>query len=87
VSEPVARLWPRDSRKTGASVGVELPGSQGRAGKLEPTWAKPIGLVYVGVSFGDAEGATTVTELHIPGDRERIRYWASQHALELVRRG
>ncbi len=28
----------------------------------------------------------SVTELHITGDRERVRLWASQHALELLRR-
>jgi nicotinamide mononucleotide (NMN) deamidase PncC len=27
-----------------------------------------------------------VTELHLAGDRERIRLWASQHALELLRK-
>jgi nicotinamide-nucleotide amidase len=32
-------------------------------------------------------GETTVTELNLAGDRERIRLWASQHALELLRRG
>jgi nicotinamide-nucleotide amidase len=27
-----------------------------------------------------------VKELHLTGDRERIRWWSSQHALELLRR-
>jgi nicotinamide-nucleotide amidase len=43
--------------------------------------------VYIAVSFAGLGGGTTVTELHITGDRERVRWWASQHALELVRQG
>jgi nicotinamide-nucleotide amidase len=38
----------------------------------------------VGVAFPGVE--TKVIEVNISGDRERIRYWASQHALELVRK-
>jgi nicotinamide-nucleotide amidase len=40
----------------------------------------------VAISFAGLTGGTSVTELHITGDRERIRWWASQHALELLRR-
>ncbi len=29
---------------------------------------------------------TQVKELNLTGDRERIRFWATQHALELIRR-
>jgi nicotinamide-nucleotide amidase len=42
--------------------------------------------VYVAASFFDDGGVTKVTELNLTGDRERIRFWASQHALELLRR-
>jgi nicotinamide-nucleotide amidase len=38
----------------------------------------------VGVAFAGA--AAKVTRLQLTGDRERIRFWASQHALELLRR-
>jgi nicotinamide-nucleotide amidase len=44
----------------------------------------------VAITFAAGRGAsagTKVAELHIAGDRERIRWWASQHALELLRRG
>jgi nicotinamide-nucleotide amidase len=41
--------------------------------------------VYVAISFA-GERKAKVTELHLAGDRERIRLWASQHALELLRR-
>jgi nicotinamide-nucleotide amidase len=28
---------------------------------------------------------TQVRKLQIPGDRERVRLWATQHALEMIR--
>jgi nicotinamide-nucleotide amidase len=88
VSEAVARALAEGiRRRTGASVGVGITGIAGPGGGAAgPDATKPIGLVYVGISFGDAAEETTVTELQINGDREKIRWWASQHALELVRR-
>jgi nicotinamide-nucleotide amidase len=41
--------------------------------------------VYVAISFDD-DDQTKVTELNLMGDRERIRLWASQHALEQLRK-
>jgi nicotinamide-nucleotide amidase len=71
--------------KTGAAVGVGITGIAGPGpGAAGPDAEKPIGLVYVGVAFPGVE--TKVIEVNISGDRERIRYWASQHALELVRK-
>jgi nicotinamide-nucleotide amidase len=29
---------------------------------------------------------TEAKEVMLPGDRERIRWWATQHALEMLRR-
>jgi nicotinamide-nucleotide amidase len=73
-------------KKTGASVGVSITGIAGPGpGAPGPDEDKPIGLVYVGISFADDAG-TKVTELNLTGDRERIRLWASQHALEQLRR-
>jgi nicotinamide-nucleotide amidase len=40
--------------------------------------------VYVALAFEEEE--PHVTELNLTGDRDRIRLWASQHALELLRR-
>jgi len=87
VSEPVARAMAEGiRRRTGASVGVGITGIAGPGpGAPGPDAEKPIGLVYIAVSFAGLSGGTTVTELHITGDRERVRWWASQHALELVR--
>jgi nicotinamide-nucleotide amidase len=86
VSEAVARALAEGIRwRTGASVGVGITGIAGPGpGAPGPDAEKPIGLVYVGIAFEGAE--TTVAEVHIPGDRERIRWWATQHALEMVRR-
>jgi nicotinamide-nucleotide amidase len=88
VSEPVARAMAEGiRRRTGSTVGVGITGIAGPGGGAEgPDEDKPIGLVYVATSFIDDGGVTRVTELNLTGDRERIRFWASQHALELLRR-
>jgi nicotinamide-nucleotide amidase len=87
VSAAVASALAEGIRiKTGASVGVSITGIAGPGpGAPGPDEDKPIGLVYVGISFADDAG-TKVTELNLTGDRERIRLWASQHALEQLRR-
>ena len=87
VSEPVARAMAEGIRKrTGASVGVGITGIAGPGpGAPGPDAEKPIGLVYVAASFA-GESKTKVVELNLTGDRERIRFWASQHALDLLRR-
>lgn len=86
VSEPVARALADGIRaRTGASVGVGITGIAGPSGGTGPDEGKPIGLVYVALSFAGAD--TKVLEVQIAGDRERIRFWASQHALEAIRQG
>ncbi len=87
VSKAVAKAMAEGIlRRTGAGVGVGVTGIAGPGpGEPGPDAEKPIGLVYVAISFAD-EKKTRVTELNISGDRERIRLWASQHALELLRR-
>jgi nicotinamide-nucleotide amidase len=71
-------------RRTGASVGVGITGIAGPTPGTGPDAEKPIGLVYVALAFEGEE--PRVTELNLTGDRDRIRLWASQHALELARR-
>jgi nicotinamide-nucleotide amidase len=86
VSEAVARAMAEGiQRRTGASVGVGITGIAGPGPGVGPDEGKPIGMVYVAISFA-GERKAKVTELHLTGDRERIRLWASQHALELLRR-
>jgi nicotinamide-nucleotide amidase len=84
VSAEVARALAEGIRThTGASLGISITGIAGPTpGAPGPDATKPIGLVYVALADGND---TQVKELNLPGDRERIRWWASQHALELVR--
>ena len=44
---------------------------------------KPVGLVYIALADGED---TQVKQYNISGDRDRIRLWASQQALEMLRR-
>jgi nicotinamide-nucleotide amidase len=67
-------------RRAGASMGVGITGIAGPNGGTEE---KPVGLVYIAVSYGNK---TESLECNFRGDRERIRQWASQQALDLVRR-
>jgi len=85
VSEEVARGLAEGIRtRTGASIGVSITGLAGPSGGTSgPDAQKPIGRVYIGIADGRR---TQVKEINLTGDRERIRYWASQHALELIRR-
>jgi nicotinamide-nucleotide amidase len=70
--------------RTGASLGISITGIAGPGpGAPGPDADKPIGLVYISLADGQT---TEVKELNLTGDRERIRFWASQHALEMVRR-
>ncbi len=85
VSEAVARYLAEGIRKrTGASIGIGITGLAGPGGGSPGADAdKPIGLVYIGLA-GPSD--TTVQQFNLPGDRERIRWWSTQHALEMVRR-
>ena len=84
VSEPVARLLAEGIReRTGASIGVSITGIAGPGPGTGADTGKPLGLVYIGIA--DAAGSQVKT-LHLTGDRERIRFWATQHALEFLRR-
>lgn len=67
-------------RRTDASIGVGITGIAGPGGG---TAEKPVGLVFI--SLADLRG-TVVRKFQFPGNRERIRFWASQMALEMIRR-
>ena len=84
VSEAVAsQLAAGIRQRTGASLGIGITGLAGPGGGIGADAKKPVGLVYIGLA--DASG-TSVKDVKITGDRERVRWWASQHALEMVRR-
>ena len=81
VSKPVAQAMAEGIRsRSGANIGIGITGVAGPSGG---TPEKPVGLVYI--SLADERG-TQVREFRFPGDRERIRHWATQAALELIRR-
>ncbi len=63
-----------------ASIGVGITGVAGPTGGTE---AKPVGLIYVAVATAQK---TDAVERRVPGDRARIRWWATQQALDMVRR-
>jgi nicotinamide-nucleotide amidase len=81
VSRPVAQALAEGIRaRTGASIGVGITGIAGPSGG---TPEKPVGLVFV--ALADEHG-TQVREFRFPGPRDRVRHWASQMALEMIRR-
>lgn len=67
-------------RRTGATLGLGITGIAGPGGG---TPEKPVGTVHIALAN---ESATKERALHFPGDRERIRLYASQTALDMVRR-
>jgi len=88
VSEPVARALAEGIlNRTGAALGVGITGIAGPGPGTGADAEKPIGLVYIGLAerMPDDTLDTRVKELKLTGDRERIRWWASQHALEMIR--
>jgi len=81
VSAEVALALASGIRKrTGATLGLGVTGIAGPSGA---TPEKPVGLVHI--SIADERGAVE-TPIQLPGDRERIRQFSAQRALNLVRR-
>ncbi len=81
VSKEVAIALAENIREIcNADIGLGITGIAGPGGGTED---KPVGLVYIAVTDGQKQD---VVQRRFPGDRERIRRWASQQALDLVRR-
>ena len=81
VSKEVAAALAEGIRKRCKStIGVGVTGIAGPGGGTE---TKPVGLVYTAVADG---AKTDVVERRYPGDRDRVRHWASQQALDMIRR-
>jgi nicotinamide-nucleotide amidase len=78
--EVAAALAEGIRRKASSTYGLGVTGIAGPNGGSEE---KPVGLVYVAVSDGKQ---TEVVERRFGGDREHIRAWTSQQALDMVRR-
>jgi len=81
VSREVAAALAEGIRgRTGATLGLSVTGVAGPTGGTD---AKPVGLVFHALA---SDAGTEVVERKFPGDRKRIRRFASQQALDMVRR-
>jgi len=81
VSAPVAEAMAEGiRRKAETDFGLSVTGIAGPGGGSED---KPVGLVYIALA---AEAGTEHRKLTLPGDRQLIRWRASQAALDLLRR-
>jgi nicotinamide-nucleotide amidase len=78
--EVAAALAEGIGRRTGATLGLSVTGVAGPTGGTD---AKPVGLVFHALA---SDAGTEVVERKFPGDRKRIRRFASQQALDMVRR-
>ena len=67
-------------RRAGVSVGASTTGVAGPGGTTEKT---PAGTVFIGVAD---DNGVEVQELHIGGERDRVRLWATTRVLDLLRR-
>ena len=82
VSEPVARALAQGCRKLAATdYGLGVTGIAGPGGGSPE---KPVGTVYVALAGPDER--VRVRHLRLPGERERVKFQASQAALDLLRR-
>ena len=66
--------------RTGATLGVSITGVAGPSGG---TPEKPVGLVFHALASAEQ---TEVIERKFPGDRDRVRWFSTQQALDMVRR-
>jgi nicotinamide-nucleotide amidase len=80
VSREVAGALAEGIRRSCNSTwGVGITGVAGPSGG---TPEKPVGLVFIALAD---EGGTEVLERRFPGDRDRVRWWSTQQALDMLR--
>ncbi len=80
VSREVAAALAEGIRKRcNSTFGIGITGIAGPGGGSPE---KPVGLVFIALSDG---GKPQVLERNFPGDRDRIRWWATQQALDMMR--
>ena len=81
VSPEVAIALAENIRlRSGSSLGLGITGIAGPGGGSPE---KPVGLVHIALANG---AVTKERRFHFPGDREMVRWQASQMALDMVRR-
>ncbi len=84
VSEQVAKALAEGIRKqTGASIGLAVTGVAGPGGLIDTNGKeKKQGLVYIAIAD---HLETQVTDKIFAGDRDRVRTFAAQQSLDLLR--
>lgn len=78
-SQTAAQMAKGGCKVAGSDVAISVTGIAGPGGG---TKKKPVGLVYIACT---CQGKTTVKELHLTGDRTRIREQSVAQALILIR--
>jgi nicotinamide-nucleotide amidase len=80
VSQECAREMAAGARRVfGADLGLALTGAAGP----ESHGGEPPGVIWIALEGEDVAHARS---FHVPGERDRVRRWAEQAALDLVRR-
>ena len=77
-SETAAAMAEGCRKKTGTDICVSTTGNAGP----EPSEGKPVGLVFIGISTKES---TKTLELHLDGNRQKIRERTTVKALTLIR--
>ena len=81
VSKEVARAMAENARaRTGSTFALSITGEAGP----ESSTGAPVGTIFVG--FAGPDGPPEALRFAMPGDRPRIRGFATQAALDLLRR-
>jgi nicotinamide-nucleotide amidase len=81
VSKEVARAMAENARlRTGSTFALSITGEAGP----ESGSGAPVGTIFVG--FAGPDGPPEALRFAMPGDRPRIRGFATQAALDLLRR-
>ena len=77
--EVAAALAEGIRRRCKSTLGIGITGVAGPTGG---TPEKPVGLVFIALTDGHK---TDVIERRFPGDRDRVRWWSTQQALDMLR--
>jgi nicotinamide-nucleotide amidase len=83
-TETTARLLAEGIRqRLNAPLALSITGIAGPTAPASgPDATRPVGLVYIALATPET---THVREVKIAGDRDRVRLWSTQHALEMLR--
>jgi nicotinamide-nucleotide amidase len=79
-AEVAAAMAEGIGQHTGATFGLGITGIAGPGGGSA---SKPVGTVFIALSDGKK---TETQEKHFSGDRNRVREWTTQQALDMIRR-